>query len=113
MRATACGMSTTPQWAERCRTCWRRRGTRGDLGVANAVEPTAAAPLLRAAIVTCLDALPAKPRQALDARLGSAGGRDDVELAESLGMKLNTFLQNFTRARQLLADCLRRRGIEL
>jgi hypothetical protein len=26
-------------------------------------------------------------------------------------MRLNTFLQNFTRARQLLADCLRKRGV--
>jgi RNA polymerase sigma-70 factor (ECF subfamily) len=30
-----------------------------------------------------------------------------------LGMKLNTFLQNFTRARKLLADCLRSRGVDL
>jgi len=49
-----------------------------DLEDANAVEPTAADPLLRAAIVTCRDALPAKPPQALDARPGSSGGRDDV-----------------------------------
>jgi hypothetical protein len=28
-------------------------------------------------------------------------------------MELNTFLQNFTRARKLLADCLRGRGIDL
>ena len=26
-------------------------------------------------------------------------------------MKLNTFLQNFTRARQLIADCLHKRGV--
>jgi hypothetical protein len=26
-------------------------------------------------------------------------------------MRLNTFLQNVTRARQLLADCLSRRGV--
>ena len=35
------------------------------------------------------------------------------ELAERVGMKLNTFLQNVTRARRLLADCLRRLGVEL
>ena len=57
--------------------------------------------LLREAIVECRDKLPPKPRQAFDSRLASAGGQDDVELAEALGMKLNTFLQNFTRARQL------------
>ncbi|CAN5905040.1 hypothetical protein BH11MYX2_BH11MYX2_04180 [soil metagenome] len=34
-------------------------------------------------------------------------------IAESLGMKLNTFLQNFTRARKFLADCLAKRGITI
>jgi RNA polymerase sigma-70 factor (ECF subfamily) len=70
-------------------------------------------PMLRDAIQTCRDKLPDRPRQALDARLASGGGRDDDELASTLGMKLNTFLQNFTRARQLLAECLRRRGVHL
>jgi RNA polymerase sigma-70 factor (ECF subfamily) len=70
-------------------------------------------PLLRRAIVECREQLPPKPRQALDARLDSAGGQDDTELAQSLHMRLNTFLQNFTRARQLLADCLRKKGIAL
>jgi RNA polymerase sigma-70 factor (ECF subfamily) len=70
-------------------------------------------PMLRQAIVECRDKLPAKPRIVLDARLEAGGGRDDAELAEGLGMKLNTFLQNFTRARQLLADCLGKRGIEV
>jgi len=70
-------------------------------------------PMLRDAIQTCRDKLPDRPRQALDARLASAGGRDDDELATSLGMRLNTFLQNFTRARQLLAECLQRRGVHL
>ena len=75
-----------------------------------AVEPVPPDPLLRAAIIDCRDKLPSRPRQALDARL--AGGADD-ELAETLGMKLNTFLQNFTRARQLLADCLGKKGISV
>jgi DNA-directed RNA polymerase specialized sigma24 family protein len=70
-------------------------------------------PMLRDAIRTCREQLPGKPRQALDARLASAGGAADPELAASLGMKLNTFLQNFTRARQLLAECLRKRGVLL
>jgi len=73
-----------------------------------AVEPETPDPLLRAAIVDCREQLPPKPRQALDARL--RGGSDE-ELAETLHMKLNTFLQNFTRARQLLADCLGKKGI--
>lgn len=75
--------------------------------------PSTPDPMLRDAIVDCRDKLPKKPQQALDARLASAGGQDDVELAESLGMKVNTFLQNFTRARQLLVDCLKRKGIAL
>jgi DNA-directed RNA polymerase specialized sigma24 family protein len=68
-------------------------------------------PMLRRAIGECRDKLPARPRQALDARLASAGGQADDDLAAGLGMRLNTFLQNFTRARQLLADCLARRGV--
>jgi RNA polymerase sigma-70 factor (ECF subfamily) len=77
------------------------------------LEPPAGPPdpILRQAIEACRDKLPAKPRQALDARLDSAGGRDDEDLATALGMKLNTFLQNFTRARQLLAECLKKNGI--
>lgn len=70
-------------------------------------------PLLRDAIRACREALPDKPRRALDARLGGAGGAEDLDLAAALGMRLNTFLQNFTRARQLLAECLRRRGVLL
>jgi RNA polymerase sigma-70 factor (ECF subfamily) len=75
-----------------------------------AVAPVEPDPLLRRAIIDCRDKLPAKPRQVLDARL--AGG-DDEDLATKLAMKLNTFLQNFTRARQLLADCLGKKGISV
>jgi len=70
-------------------------------------------PMLRKAIAECRDKLPAKPRQALDARLASAGGQDDDDLATALRMKLNTFLQNVTRARQLIADCLGKRGVAI
>jgi len=70
-------------------------------------------PLLRKTIQECREKLPAKPAQALDARIHSAGGEHDATLAMRLGMKLNTFLQNFTRARKLLADCLRSRGVDL
>ena len=88
----------------------------GDLEavLAAAARPVAAPdPLLRNAIAHCRDKLPGKPREALDARLADAGARDDDELAATLGMRLNTFLQNITRARRLLADCLRRRGIAI
>lgn len=70
-------------------------------------------PLLRQAIADCRDKLPPKPREAFDARLANAGGDDDDTLASSLGMRLNTFLQNFTRARKMLADCLGTKGIAL
>jgi RNA polymerase sigma factor (sigma-70 family) len=75
------------------------------------VATSAPDPILRQAIEACRDKLPNKPRQAIDARLASGGGADDTELATALGMKLNTFLQNITRARQLLAECLHRSGI--
>jgi RNA polymerase sigma-70 factor (ECF subfamily) len=70
-------------------------------------------PMLREAIMACREKLPAQPARALDARVQSAGAEPDAVLAMRLGMKLNTFLQNFTRARKLLADCLRARGIEI
>lgn len=70
-------------------------------------------PLLRQAIVECHGRLPAKPGRALGARLQSAGSERDPILAERVGMKPNTFLQNITRARRLIAECLRRRGIDL
>jgi RNA polymerase sigma-70 factor (ECF subfamily) len=77
------------------------------------VRPAPPDPMLRRAIGECRDKLPAKPRQAFEARLASAGGEDDHDLATALGMRLNTFLQNFARARRLLAECLEKRGIHL
>lgn len=74
------------------------------------VEPD---PMLRQVIADCHDKLPPKPKQVLDARLEAAGGVDDSVLASNLDMRLNTFLQNFTRARQLLADCLGKAGITI
>lgn len=90
-----------------------RSGEPATLEPALAAEPPEPDPMLRAAIDDCRDRLPPKPRQAFDARLASAGGHDDVELATSLGLKVNTFLQNFTRARQLLVDCLNKKGVAL
>lgn len=70
-------------------------------------------PLLRKLIQLCREKLPGKPGLALQARLESGGGEADETLAARLGMRLNTFLQNFTRARKLLAECLRRQGVHL
>ena len=68
-------------------------------------------PLLQEAIAECRDKLPARPRTALGARFGDSGAHHDRDLAERLGMTLNTFLKNIGRARKLLIDCLERRGI--
>lgn len=83
----------------------------GDLEAEVTVDVTAPDPMLRTAIAECRDKLPPKPREAFDARLANDGARDDADLATSIGMRLNTFLQNFTRARKLLAECLGKRGV--
>jgi RNA polymerase sigma-70 factor (ECF subfamily) len=75
--------------------------------------PKAPDPFLREALIECRSKLPRKPALALAERLGSAGGEPDKKLAARLKMQLNTFLQNVTRARRLLAECLQRRGIDL
>jgi RNA polymerase sigma-70 factor (ECF subfamily) len=70
-------------------------------------------PLLRRLIARCRDLLPPRPRQALEARLVAGGAEPDPAIAARLGLKPNTFLQNFTRARRLLAECLERHGASL
>lgn len=70
-------------------------------------------PWLRRIIDECKKLLPGKPAEALAARLESGGAEPDETLAERLGMRLNTFLQNFTRARKLLGECLEKRRVDL
>jgi RNA polymerase sigma-70 factor (ECF subfamily) len=70
-------------------------------------------PFLRRAIQACAQLLPPKPREALLARLAAAGGDSDQDIAAGLGVRLNTLLQNVTRARRALAECLQRRGVSL
>lgn len=77
------------------------------------VPPVLPDPGLRRHLHDCRERLPEKPGQALTARLADAGRADDHDLAARLGMTLNTFLQNFTRARKLLLECLRRAGVEV
>lgn len=91
----------------------RTKATQPSAEIEVAVEVSTPDPMLRTAIAECRDKLPPKPRQVLDSRLASGGIHEDEELAEQIGMRLNTFLQNFTRARQLLAECLRKRGIAI
>jgi hypothetical protein len=57
-------------------------------------------PLLEKLIIRCREELPKKPAQALEARLASHGNESDDTIAKRLGMRPNTFLQNFTRARR-------------
>lgn len=98
----------------------RRQGARPELLSAMEVDPSEPAaeapapdPLLRRVIAACRDKLPGKPAAALAARLGPGSSRPDRDLATSLGMSLNTFLQNFGRARKLLAACLQRHGVDV
>jgi len=76
------------------------------------VPQVEADPMLREAILRCHDKLPTKQRSVLAARVESSGAEHDRDVAGRLGMTLNTFLQNFTRARRLLIECLRKLGIE-
>jgi RNA polymerase sigma factor (sigma-70 family) len=70
-------------------------------------------PRLARRIEDCLGRLPRQPGRAIAARMESEGTDPDEALAERLGMRTNTFLQNVTRARKLVADCLARHGIDL
>ncbi len=99
---------------------WRRQG-RADqlealerhLAAESEVAPITPDPHLREQIVKCREKLPGKPKVALEQRLASGGDQDDATLASRLGMSLNTFLQNFTRARKFLKECLEKAGIHL
>jgi RNA polymerase sigma-70 factor (ECF subfamily) len=77
------------------------------------INPRPPDPLLRRAIRRCIEALPKQPAAALGKRLRSQGATPDRDLAAELGMRLNTFLQNVTRARRLVAECLERAGVAL
>jgi RNA polymerase sigma-70 factor (ECF subfamily) len=91
----------------------RGRGRAGPGPPALAVDPLEPDPLLRRLVHLCLDLLPPQPRQAILARVEGRGGADDRALATGLRMKLNTFLQNVTRARKLLRECLESKGVDL
>lgn len=99
---------------------WRKQG-RADqqealerhLAAEVELAPITPDPHLRAQIVKCREKLPGKPKEALEQRLASGGDTDDTTLATRLGMSLNTFLQNFTRARKFLKECLEKAGISL
>jgi len=68
---------------------------------------------LRRAIQECLARVAARPREALRGRMDFGGLMPDRDIAQSLRMTLNTFLQNIVRARKQVAACLERKGISL
>jgi DNA-directed RNA polymerase specialized sigma24 family protein len=70
-------------------------------------------PLLRARIEDCHGKLPKKPARALAERLANGGREPDELLAARLSMRTNTFVQNVTRARRLMLECLEKQGIAL
>jgi RNA polymerase sigma-70 factor (ECF subfamily) len=90
----------------------REQVPEGDLPE-EAIEPAPPDPMLGKWIRVCVEKLPEQPRRALLERLLSAGGDSDASIAEKLRMRLNTFLQNFGRARKALEECLRRAGVEI
>jgi RNA polymerase sigma-70 factor (ECF subfamily) len=93
-----------------------RRLRAAPLDEATLPDPAAPAPPdphLRALILECKDRLPKQPLAVLEARIGSGGADPDDDLAARLGMRKNTFLQNLSRARKLLAECLGKRGVDL
>jgi RNA polymerase sigma-70 factor (ECF subfamily) len=99
---------------------WRRQGRAEQkelleqhLAAEVEVAPITPDPHLREQIVNCRQKLPASPKAALEQRLLSGGHEDDTTLAGRLGMSLNTFLQNFTRARKFLRECLEKAGVRL
>lgn len=75
--------------------------------------PDAPDPLLRDATRACVEALPAQAKRVVLARLEGAGLVPDERLAAALSMRRNTFLQNVTRAKRALYECLRGKGITL
>jgi len=78
------------------------------------VDPVAPPdPLLRRRIRDCLESLAGPPRRALLLRIANAGGAPDRALAEQARMRLNTFLQNVSRARRQIARCLERKGVSV
>lgn len=91
----------------------RPAADRANPAVGSHVSVSPPDPLLRKTIEKCRELLPGRPAQALAARLASEGGEPDRTLAARLSMRTNTFLQNISRARKLLGDCLRRHGVDL
>lgn len=70
-------------------------------------------PALARIIKMCLDKLPGKPRQVMEMIVVAGHAVSNRILAEQLGMKLNTLVQNLVRGRKTLRRCLERNGVRL
>lgn len=79
----------------------------------SATPPVASDPMVRAAVADCRERLPGRPKETLSARLQRGGRTTDHALAAELRMRPNTYFQNLARARQLMAKCLERQGIDV
>ncbi len=94
----------------------RRYGREVHLPAGDPPEPAwtdpPADPLLRRAILECLEQLAGQPRRALEIVL-RFGHRANRALSQTLGMTSNTFLQNVARARKQVAACLEGKGLDL
>ncbi len=77
------------------------------------IEPALPDPHLRAALERCREKLPEAPRVAFDARLAAGGHESDGSIAERLGLRKNTLLKRFGRARALLLACLEKAGVSI
>jgi RNA polymerase sigma factor (sigma-70 family) len=76
------------------------------------VEPEEPDPMLRRVLAKCFELLPDQPKNVVVLRLANLG-KADVDLAQMINMRVNTFLQNFGRARKLLGECLKKNGVQV
>lgn len=68
-------------------------------------------PFVARAIRECLDLVVGQPLRAIRARLEFGHLLPDQEIAQLVGMKVNTFRQNLVRAREQLRRCLEGKGV--
>lgn len=90
----------------RAEAAWQRSALELEVDVA----PSEVDPKLRDIVSRCFEDLPPKPALALRTRLDDGGLDSDASLAERCQMSHNTFLQNMSRARRLLGECLQKRA---
>jgi DNA-directed RNA polymerase specialized sigma24 family protein len=91
----------------------RRAEARSELAEPPVAPPVPPDPLLRETISACCDKLPAAPKKALAIRLAARGGASDRQLAARARQSIDAFLKAVSRARAMLAECLRRNGVDL